>query len=242
MKLLSKKQAQSELKKQNDSIVYRGIQTAKEVDKFSKRLNNLKTEYERRKTEAQESFDKLVMELAKERDELLKEVEALEKRREKAMTPVNQLLEEAEAIKKQLKHDQVELDKAIREWNEKIMVGQAELTARMENVADMKDDIESREENVKLKEDSFNRRETHIKDMEKLMISQTQQFQKLAKEKSDDMDKRQRELERAEAQLKAENENLDKKRKDIQKEETKKKDRQIRLKLAFDEARSKNLL
>src|SRR3990167_6507667 len=79
MRLLSKKSAQAEVKKQNDELIEKNIRLRQYEKIFLERMNTLKENYDPEKLKTLRDFETFCTDITEKKSKLLAELKALEK-------------------------------------------------------------------------------------------------------------------------------------------------------------------
>lgn len=78
MKLLTRKEAQTSLRKENDELIESNIRLRKSWQEITSRLNNLKNDYEPEKLEKLKEFEAFCKDILARKAKLLEEINALD--------------------------------------------------------------------------------------------------------------------------------------------------------------------
>lgn len=141
MRLLSRTEVK---KKIGYKSKFERIRNRKEIENSKKDLSTVITETEDKRHELQREFDAFVVSIALKKDKLLAEVGILEKQKEVAMEPLDDL--EDDLYRRQSEQDI--LQKEIEKEHKHLQGEWDDLTTERDNVAEKEGEV--REENVKL--------------------------------------------------------------------------------------------
>ena len=197
MKLLSPEKIEKEEKRSDEELRSRVEKLKVEETKVAKQLNALKEEERKQKHHLDVFIVETEAQLGVKKTILFQEVESLEKRKEEALKPINEiknnaekLLNDARTANDRLNAKNAEFDAKFKENNEKI-------TERLEDVIDKEHEISDKSTELDNRELGIKAAETEIKKSTDNLGAEWVKFHEKVYVVNGDLERREKEVEDA---------------------------------------------
>lgn len=238
MRLLSPQELIDEKQRQFDTQIRKGILLQKEIDKRERSLRISQQDYTPEKQILQKDFDQFVQKITEKKSELLRELASLETRKEIALEPLDNIRQEIAEKESELAKTkrQAEAEKSIiAQKTEELLKTQKEADAVKKSLFEWSSNLDTLNKDLR-------QREIEIRKQEADVSLRSKTFEETQERECKEMAGKERMVMEREQVAQAKIEEVKNQWTELQKERQHLYSQQEDLRLAFEEARRRNLL